>query len=615
MMDTILVVGFEGALLPASPVHWAVAAIEDAGHVVNPTRRLRITMEEANELAETRDLTLLRLPIKAPGPAILDAPSIVYSVKKNEQPLTDLFRVDPGKAQGAVPTRHHDGRYYYYFRTEKQFRAFVREALARVVRSIIYDPGAVGDHIGSILKAALVLSPRDPDVWALRTIFAEDAKRQGVRALVRSLLKTDYQWDRYELLVDAALSEAPYVVKYTGGIARGGGFDVGAGRRLLAAWETVDDTMRMPVVEEFAFLDKAFPSARLQQLKAASAEMVFTAVLEHEPLATRMARYIQLRRFQEALNGEYPVELRGDSKFETALEEVATPTPDTKAEHSGLNQPDPVPVEPMPAEMPEIVDSFEVSVLGFLHGVFNDSRRIEVAVHVNKGRLISWRFSTTDNGEGARPAGLQFLDQKNDFLYRPCIVRALLRRDDNSREHMSLRSITFVEPGSELRGDAMLSTVVKGALVCDLDVQPIVQDGVLTVHNHTVNVSAPSRPKVHQWLGRLAETRHNQELSLTPDSGVTWKAPARVPKATELDRVLVALGVLGGGSTIPQVIEVVNDRFDSFVRTNNTRRTVIRNPRYLRFVGLEENSIEATNDGNDYLKAYLRAGGSTGDVG
>jgi hypothetical protein len=58
----------------------------------------------------------------------------------------------------------------------------------------------------------------------------------------------------------------------------------------------------------------------------------------------------------------------------------------------------------------------------------------------------------------------------------------------------------------------------------------------------------------------------------------------------------------------------INERFDTVVRVNNTRREVLRNSELLVFIDEEEKAVGLTAKGRAVATAYVAAGGATGPV-
>lgn len=114
------------------------------------------------------------------------------------------------------------------------------------------------------------------------------------------------------------------------------------------------------------------------------------------------------------------------------------------------------------------------------------------------------------------------------------------------------------------------------------------------------------------WLRGFARGCRDREVAAARHDGARWIQPPRPPKPSALARVLVALQALGGEAPVPDVVDAVNRFFETNVRTNNTRREVLLHQELFEFVDEERKVIRLTDGGQEYLQAYLRAGGQTG---
>lgn len=432
-----------------------------------------------------------------------------------------------------------------------------------------------------------------------------------VEELARANLRSDdSRSDFDEILSSFRLLDRNYELIYEGGVAEGGGIDLNVAAKTFSNLHYIHQQIAPTLGRDYPCLQRAFAPPRFQEMRAASAHITFSAGPPTRPLGERLARVVELRAIRAALEGRAPEEVKANPRFEKAVTAVLAPSPDTTVSHRPMGEEAAVSVESDLAAPDLPVRAEQLVLLGFQESLKDRAHRIGIRVGPDAHIWVS----AIDNGAGERPEGVEFLLEGNDFLFRPAVF-VLERRVQGRRETHYLLRMAFLDPGETAVVTALPSALVKGAYLVDVEVQvrrstedTLDVDGATSVHG----LSGRTLGMAAGWLRAFARGCREREVDAARHEGTRWIQPARVPKPSALARLLVALDTLGGEARVSDVVHEINLLFDTTVRTNNTRREVLRHPDLLEFVGEDRRTVRITDVGTAYLSAYLRAGGSTG---
>jgi hypothetical protein len=598
------VVGFEGALDSSYDATWGTAAVRIGRELINPTTGFRADIATLDDLAERGALHRFSspIPVKATD---AEQPLIVVAISEESQ-YRSMLEVDTGRHGGVVQKVVRDGATCLIVRSEEALRQYSKDVahgiLAQVMK--LEKPGRA--QLG-IVRAGLSLDPTHPYLNAMRAYLASSSSshlKEVARACTRGA-KGKAAFDEFYHALSS--TERTHVLEYRKGITAGGGLDIENAAPILDALVKVIKRLANEVREDWVFVPRV-PSPRLHALESGSAKLVFKVDLESRPIGERVARYLELRALEKVLQGDLPTGVKNEADFEEALEAVVQPTPETRLWQKPLERDavEEVSVE-APAGDADIVQE-EFRLVCLVTGYFSDTEKLEVRIHPSSGGRL--QLSTSNNGNDARPIGIESLPEDRVDLFRLAVITLRRDSDGRGRESFWLRSLSLLDKNTDLSIKALPSSVVRGAFCRIRSVT--VSRAHLYVHLGEKRIAerfAETKSDSYRWLREYYRTCEEIELTQTARE---WSASAKPPRASATARVVIAVESLGGVAPAARVAEEVSRRYQSIQRVNNTRREVIQNPRYLKFSGEYDKDIELKDLGKLYAKAYRQAGGDIG---
>jgi hypothetical protein len=550
----IRVYGFEGAWPRDASVAWGAAALLVRDDIVcNAYSRLTISLQELTATDAIDVVSTL------PDDVEIDdrcAESDVTVVALRRTDHFYLFKARLGSQAGLIQRRSVAGHtFYYVFATRETFHQYASKVSARVFADFLKNESRPNDIKQRILYDAITLDPHSPYLHVLRTLAAPN--RDATKRLVAASLRSDPDRETYRRLLEACTSDhLEYSIKYSGGIAKGRGLEVGKAKEQFAAIKTIDDRL-------IPYLRKTIPFLRVQGTQApslrvvllpGSAEIVFSATVEDEPLFRRVARYIELTYLQDALSGNLPEDLSRDTTFTDALETVVNPSPDTQLQHRPIGR-----TEYEDVVVPRIIatkvrEHGPLTILGTPQGASGEMKRIDIKLFPG----IRESVSLEDNGFGGPPLGREFFHERNDFLFRPFVFKMWRQIDEDGRHVFWLQSAKLVDIGSTEPINAIPSSVVPGGFFMSLDLTVSVRSSaILSIRTDAVGqVGNPSLVTWESFLSRYASWCENYELEMGERDDAVWIPPTKQRSVSRLIRTLRALDELGGAAPFERIREL-----------------------------------------------------------
>ena len=598
------IVAFEGSLDDDYHATWGTAALQVGDELVNPTTGFRGPIQLLRELSESGSLFVLSKPIPLPDES-QETPLILIAVN-SKSPFASTLAVDMGRHGGLLKRAKSDGAICFVARDADALRQYTKDAAHKVIANVLAEKQASENSLAHV-GAGLALDPSHPYLNALRVHFAPGASDR-LETLARSCTRGAKGREAFEEFLRALRNAGQrHVLSYRDGITTGGGIDVSYAVEIFGDLSKVIKELRKDVQNNFPFLPSP-PLPRLSAMHSGSADLEFVADVQEATLGERVARYLELRALERALQGDSPHELVDNIKFEKALEGVAYPTPDTSLFQKPLDKEteEPVTVDMLPEGD---VNDEHLSLVGFVTGVLSEAGKIEVRVFPGvRGRLL---LSSTDSGIGERPDGIGlFADAGHIDLYTLVFLNLLRRTDSFGRERTFLESVNSFDDGSRTV-ICVPSSVVRGTYRHTELIVATRQHSRLRIGEVEVPVDLVSkREPTYNWLNEYRKICENIELT---DTRMEWTRTVRAPKPSSLDRVLVALHKLGGRAYATDLAEEVSRRFGRIARVNNTRREVIRHADLMSFQGDDQKIVSISDRGQLYVKAYVSAAGDIGE--
>jgi hypothetical protein len=605
---TAAVVGFEAQLHSITHATWGTAAVRIGNELVNPTTQLRADIAQLDVLE--RDGLLSRFSREIPiAEEEAVHPLIVIAIRQ-ESPYSSILSVEKNRLGGVVKRAARDKITFFVVRDREGLRQFSRDVAHRIIR-LVFDSVEGAEHL-ELVRAGLVLDPAHPYLNAMRAYFTSGRGDHVVR-LARACVKGHRGGAAFDEMLNALSSGGKeHVLEYEKGITSGGGLDINYAARILGSIEKAIKKLRPEVKIDFPFLpDVPFP--RLHKLEPGSARLHFVAErsqedeLERGKIGERVARYLELRALERALQGDAPPDLADDLALDDALEIIARPAPNTSLRQKPFEKDEPEPVY-FDGDVPhgDVVDN-EFTVLGVFTGVFTEGNKLEARMFPGaRGRLL---LSTVDDGYGKEPEGLVFLQAGTLQLYSLAVLSLIRRTDGQRYQRFFLRGLRLLQDGDRWDIDAVPSSLVRGAFRFVNGLQVANERSGVRFGAKQLPPFRRERNAVYDWL---REYRVESERVEVLDSRQEWLRAIRPPRPASAARAVVSLHYLGGESTANELAEEISRRFDTIARVNNTRREVIRNGRLLEFVGFDQKLVRLTEYGKAYFDAYLKAGGDTG---
>ncbi|MBX3506898.1 MAG: hypothetical protein KF895_15570 [Parvibaculum sp.] len=603
-------IGYEGGPAGDYVLAWGSAALRVGDELRNPGAQLSVPWdeEEVASLVEEGALFLVPKSFEIPD-EYNDSHVIVLQIARKSN-FAKALHIEPGRVGGIISARHYDACHLYVFADEMAFEQAARQLCTQIAEAVLKGKFSPEER-NVLLEAGLVASSKDPYINALRVWFSPN--RANLKQLVCSRLDEE-SCSRFKVLLerletlsergarssDGRLQSLDYVMKYDDGlIPDSGGIDSLTLLRFAGALRTIDrDLSTFGVPWEYPFLHNA-KGLHLETLLPRSAEFHFATV--GDTLADRLARLVQLQMLARALEGDVDV-LSDDPKAHDALFKIANIGEGTRLRHKPIGETAVRPVESPDPVKRRLRKSDPFQVLGYQCGLAGEGR---VQLAFFPARLIWVSASKDDHGE--TPQGLLFLETQKDFLFQPTIYTLVRELNGEGKEHFYLRAAAPLVQGRKATITAFPSSVVSGAIIYRDELSVALKGGSLHIDKlGKIDASANSAKEARGWLDRYLAKCFEYELQ---DKRAVFRLTPPNPVPTSLGRILASLDALGGVAKVTDLVTEINDRFQSAVRVNNTRREVWRHTDLLEFAGPDDKNIQLTERGRNYLRAYKRAGG------
>lgn len=589
------VVAFEGKRAPRVFVAWGTAAVRNGDELLNTTRQVssKIDADEFLTLVKQGILTEVDAPITVSeddSERQLVVLEIDVAAGFEDALFLDRNRITTVLASSIAGTRH-----YYVFDGHDTLRAVAETLIGQMLRCLLYLDAWKDGH-EHLLRSAMALDAHHPVVNALRASRAKNP--DTFLQIARSNLRTEAAKATFESAWAAfTQKDLRYVLKYKGGLVREeGGMQIGDVGKLMKSLQSAHGVLAGTIARTNAFLERP-PEPQLFEQRAASAEFHFT--VPPVSLGERLARYLELQMFEQALDGQVPSDGPVPAAFTDAVRQIAAPTEETKV----LQRLNTAALRPVRSaiEIEEIAEEWSdpLTVLGYQSGLVRDTEQIELNLFPGHRILVS----STDNGSGKPPLGLDFLQTSKDFLFRPTLYK-IQRWSDGTRERFFLQEVVVLQPGTEGKATAVHSSIAPATFVCNLSIAVTRKSATrLVFGNSTLSgVDAQAVGDARKWMLAFAEVCRDIELG---DVRHTRLVPHGV-KMPYLYEVLWAVAELGGTAHQTDVVQAINARFKKSALVNNTRREVLRNKALLSFDKEDSQVFVLSAEGRRYLAACNR---------
>jgi len=595
------IVGIEGIVPEDAPVVWGVGVLSDGERLHNNFTGVSTPIADLTRLRDENHLHVFKTPLLIPDEDALNE-LVVLMVNRRSQ-SEPIFRPDTGRLGGVVTHSHTKTWHYYVFSSRDAFAVCANVAATNVIQNVLYAGPARTAENRNLVRIALTLVPGHPELNALRAYLDE---RPNVERLARASVRTT-SMGAFDLFLAAMRSEGDeYQLKYEHGAAEGGGFDIDVAITTLRAIESANHSFSPFLQRNYPFI-RDVPAPRFREMRAASAELHFVPAVEGRPLGDRVARYLAIYFLQQALIGEKPPEVALSRQLHQALKTIARPTESTTLQQKRLSHDEREDVYEPAQQSAESTFSDELRVLGIVSGLTQDSRA-ELWIGPERRFFVS----TTEDDRGEPPTGAATIKGDGVFLRRPCIFTLVRESTDHGTEQFHLRSMTVLKRGDNRLITALPSGVLAGAFIVGLNLKiAYKKDASLVTPMGTFeSVTDGTLDTARRWLAEYREACNEFELQQDPTQ-LQWLPPSKKEKASSLHRVMIVLHELHGAALATDVVAGINDRFDTVVRVNNTRREALHHPELLHFADEAEKVLLLTDRGRAYIAAYIAAGGAT----
>lgn len=595
------VVGMEGFWPEDSPIAWGAAAIAKSDgaevdiEIENSVTGRSIQQPEFMQLV--RELAITPTPrISVPRSDAL----IVFSVRRSFASSSLFLNEEPAVARRATQAAWH--RVYEY---PEQFERFSRRVVDDIVRDIIRD--IKHEEAETLLRLSVVLRPTYPLAHALRTLIAPEEQKRRVRRTARASIPPS-EWEEYETLCRVLAGDSHrYELKYSGGIAKGGGMDLDQTVVQLSALERLHERFREDLVNDCTIFDSIadVPAPRLHELRAASAGLHFEVNVEGEDLLTRLARFLELKLLQQVVSGEIPEDMSSDPAFMEAVQTLLHPSDDTQVEERRPDATEYRKVEFSTFEPEELLPTNSFNCFCFLQGIISEARRVELKV----APKTRYEVSTRNNGFDEPPSGIEALASGREFLFEPTVA-SLTRfaTPSGSRERIYAAGFEVLATAGRAEFSWIPSFLAPGAFV-RVGVHVVERDGEGILSFDGIPLLAglltPGLDRIAAWLRSFADWCTNIELESSPHTD-DWIVPARRREPTAFARILDVMSDTGPRSSVDDIVIRLQAKFGSRVRRNNTRRTAASNSRFFQLVDSDDDGsfIELLPAGKKAVNVY-----------
>jgi len=601
------VVGFEGELSQGFHATWGTAALKVGNRLLNPTSGLQAPWADASRLANDGQLHLFSREITIADREATN-PLVVVAVNPTSR-FRDFLVLEKGRHGGVITIVRLPEVTALVVRNTDALRLYSRDVAHGIISRVLSAPDSAADpNSAEIVRAGLALDPNHPYLNALRAHLSN--RGETARRLARACVRGDRGFAAFDEFYNALTSgKKNYELRYEGGVAEGGGLDVDHARTILKGVVSAVKSLAAEIRHDFPFLPKS-AAPRLVALVPGSARLQFASNIENHSMGDRVARYLELRSLERALQGDAPEAISDSPGFDTAITAIVRPslTIETKLSQKPFEDSEPMLVTlEEPTAGTEVTDEL-FCILGVFTGALSDSGKVELRVFPgSRGRLL---LSTNDDGEGQTPAGLEFLAGKQMPLHRLVIADLLRRTDRQGRERFFIRGLRVVQENHDDSINAVPSCIVRGAYLAagHIDVR-LSASGQVEIGSDTVDGFANSQPSAYSWLIRYRDMVRNFELSYPSPA---WYPAVRPPRPSTLERTLISLAGLGGKADANELAEEVSRRFETISRVNNTRREAIRHPDLLEYADEARKVVALSSLGQRYAEVYRKAGGDCG---
>ena len=575
----IRIIGFEGTLGDAI-ISYGAAAIElEDGTVINSFARLQ---QQRESIDGSEALTTFDRPWEFEDESLQEEQLLVIAIKRDGVPsyVAELYP-DTGRLGGHIKTKREKPYVFFLLRSRDAFRSYAEETASQVADAVMREALKGPDALG-LIRCALTLSPRDPTLLALRVYLSPD--QPAVRRTAERLLEGADDTARavFHAVLTACerstLASTLYIVKYEDGDQKIGGFNLDDAVKQFKAIDSLHDRLAPLIRQSLPLLPEgeALPRNRLQHFKAASAEIGF-GVLGNN-LRERVLRYFELDILAKLLRGEIPPELRHDRNFIADLRSVLSPRGGATLRHRpiGAEELEPVAVD-LPEEDDRPVDEKQIRVLGFVQGFYREVKRAEIRISPMHVEAVS----ICNDGSGLSPAGTEIL-REGAGLFRPALFALLRRRLASGALRWFLQRMSLLAEETTEMVDTIGSAIVPKALFSPAEELEVSFDGqIVRVGTSQIRVYGHTIESCREWLEAWQRDALEIELRSADSAGSTWVPPLGFADGVGISAMLRILAVLGTepkGVSIDQLVYAINERFNTYVRKNNTWRTVRQSP-------------------------------------
>lgn len=611
------VVGFEGSRDQDSPVSWGTAAIVSGEFVINAETRHQSPLDHLDDLAAEGHVTRFKNGVTIDERAS-ELPLVVVELARTD-PVFPFFAADTGRLGGLVAHRHGRDFVVYVFESQDGLDLYARDTATRITHALLYESWPDDSALARLLRAGLVLAANHPALNAIHIARMPESRRSNAREIALAGIASEREADAFSEMLDALVADEgeDYVIKYEDGIAEGGGLDVDEGARILGGAKDAHAPFVKDLHRRYPYLDEP-PHLRLSHMVAASASLHFTANIKGRPLGERVARRLELRMLERSLRGELVADFAEPqrAKVARAVEKILADEYTTVSQKPiGREKEERLTAE---AEKPRrrAQRSEPLALLGYQSGLIDLANQVEVVVFppIDSHHRSRLRLSTRDDGDGNEPLGVRpFQEGDRDLLYQPMIFTVMKIIHPSGQETTHLRKVKALRSDGPGVVTAIPSSVVDGALIYGVNVavrRPS-PDRLVCDLGPVKGLSNATLRGAREWMDQWAAICRGFEIQPKPGTTVHYWRPSRPPPPSALQRLLVVLKAENGSAHQSHLVSLVNDRFGGSVRTNNTRREVLRNPTLLAFDEDDPQTIKVTPAGRELAAAFERAGGKT----
>jgi len=592
------IIGFEGRLTDDVFVTYGAAAIELADNsIVNSFTGIK----QPRQLLTADDVISYFKQPWIIDEALDDAQLVVVAVRRGISQWDDEFLPDAGRLGGCLGVKREKPFAFLLLRDRKAFRLYADETAWNCTEGVLGERWQSSDA-EQIIRCALVLSPRDPTLLALRVFLSTD-KDTSKRTAERLLQNAGHgAIARYRSFLRACEQpkETLYVLKYEDGDQTVGGLNLNVAVKQLEALEALTKRLRPYLKDSLPFIanDVDLPELRFQHLKAASAELGFGVL--GQTLGDRVLRYLELEALGKLFRGEIPPELSRDPEFLRDLRAVMYLEGGATMRHQpiGSDSLEPVAIDPA-SEQERVFAEVTLHLLGFVEGFYREVRKAEVRFSTAHAESVS----IEDDGDGGPPQGIEAL-RSGSGHFRPAIFVMLRRTYNTGRTRWYLRRMCPIVPGPFGYVDALPSSVVgRGVFSPDTKLSITTEGGQQYVGNFAVTAREVTLGAAKEWIDAWQTYSGPIELMSGDSTSSKWYPPSAIPEHS-LKRVLVSLGDLTQPTSIDQIVQRLDDRYRVRIRTNNTWRTI--HSRDDLFIVTDEGEISLSTKGQRWLTVMLR---------